>query len=611
MFKKAILPIAIASSLGLSAAEFTYTENDNSGNNVALGFTVPLPIDSLTPVDGFRSYQSLNLRHQQLTAMSEVISEHIIGTTINNRTIYAYQISDADLLTDDGRPEAAALINGGIHAREWQTPEALTGYMETFSGQYQDSHIASYITNNVNLVTIPVLNIDGFLQTQRFANKVTSTEEYPRDGRMRRKNMRDTDELLTTIEDNFGGVDLNRNSDPYWATSTGNGSSDNPNSIVYHGTSAASEPEIQALQAGAQLAGEEQLRFYTDTHSFTQVYLTPTTGNARRDSITEKLATAMRAANGFKYSYNAFNPGSGIGATDEYFANTYDIPSYTLEIEPRDSATQYGGNGVSHDGFILPNSEVARMREETSRAALTGLYSIADVPYLQGVEISKDGTIVLQQSWLQNQNERVLSKEVESELEAETTYKLKLVFNKPMRALENEQVVAFSNLSESNGVALNIRIKSGSQDSTLAIETSAGQWLVDSYERYKTDTFEVAFSLPSGFDWNNTSLLAFSVSTTDMVGQSLDASPATPVSWQSGAWQNYEDSQGAKLDAGGTDNSMRLIDDGSALFEVTDPPPPPEPPREESSSSSGGSTGYLMTILLTLLFIRKRMTFEK
>ena len=95
---------------------------------------------------------------------------------------------------------------------------------------------------------------------------------------------------------------------------------------------------------------------------------------------------------------------------------------------------------------------------------------------------------------------------------------------------------------------------------------------------------------------------------------SLDANPETPIFWQSGAWQNYEDTQGALLDAGGIDNSMRLIDDGSALFEASDPPPPPpppEPPVEQPSSSSGGSFGFLLSLLLVRLVTRKRVTFNK
>ena len=47
------------------AQQFRYTRADDSGFNVALGYEVPRPVDSLTPVDGFRSYQSLFERHHQ------------------------------------------------------------------------------------------------------------------------------------------------------------------------------------------------------------------------------------------------------------------------------------------------------------------------------------------------------------------------------------------------------------------------------------------------------------------------------------------------------------------------------------------------------------------
>jgi hypothetical protein len=116
-------------SSSLSATEFNYTENDNSGNNIALGYSVPLPIDSLTPVDGFRSYNSLDLRHKQLAEQASWLTSLNLGVTFNNLTIWGYQISDNDNTTVSGAIEGSALINGGIHAREWQSPEAVTAYM--------------------------------------------------------------------------------------------------------------------------------------------------------------------------------------------------------------------------------------------------------------------------------------------------------------------------------------------------------------------------------------------------------------------------------------------------------------------------------------------------
>jgi len=64
----------------LVAAEVIYTENDNSGNNIALGYPVPLPVDSLTPVDGFRTYNSLDLRHKQLTEQANWLTALNLGS---------------------------------------------------------------------------------------------------------------------------------------------------------------------------------------------------------------------------------------------------------------------------------------------------------------------------------------------------------------------------------------------------------------------------------------------------------------------------------------------------------------------------------------------------
>ncbi len=87
------------------------------------------------------------------------------------------------------------LSNGGIHAREWQSPEVATGIIELLALAEDDHHLISYLRDNANIVVIPVLNVDGFLQTQRFPSRnwmgtdPSDPECSPRDGRMRRKNM--------------------------------------------------------------------------------------------------------------------------------------------------------------------------------------------------------------------------------------------------------------------------------------------------------------------------------------------------------------------------------------------------------------------------------------
>ncbi|NMH59098.1 M14 family zinc carboxypeptidase [Alteromonas ponticola] len=602
--------IALA-SLSVPAQILTYTENESGADKIPLGYPVPLPVDSLTPVDGFRTYSSLSLRHQQLTEQSENIEQHQIGSTVEQRPIWAYLISDKNDVTLNGLSEGAALINGTIHAREWQSPEVLTSHMETLFERQNDNYIGQFLHENMRMVMIPVLNVDGFLQTQRYPSQVTSNAETPRDGRMRRKNMREVDTLLTTPNDNQKGIDLNRNNNPYWATS--NNSSSDIDSLVYHGTAPASEPETKALQQAAKLAGEDRLRFYIDTHSFTQVYLTSQTTNQRRNQITTRLASIMRAVNDFKYTYSAASSGSGIGTTEEYFTNTYDIPSYTLELEPRNSAQDYGAIAGGHSGFILPNAEVARMRDEKDIALLVGLYAIAQVPYTTGIKIKNSETqsdeIVLE--WRFNEGSGELVTITTGTLSPSTSYRLDIIFSKPMRWLKNGEVVDYSTISKAQDIELALLARSTAGESSWNIDSEKGEWLTEGYARYQTDTFSVPLELTSDFDWAELTYLALEVETNDFTGYKLDTNPATLADWGAGAWVNYEDTDGqTDTDSGGIDRSMRLIDDGSELYSAPTPEPapepsPPPPPPPAGDSGSGGSPLLLeIFILLGLALIR-------
>ena len=45
-----------------------YTESSNGTNEIPLGYPVPIPVDSLTPVAGFRTYASLLAAQQDFAA---------------------------------------------------------------------------------------------------------------------------------------------------------------------------------------------------------------------------------------------------------------------------------------------------------------------------------------------------------------------------------------------------------------------------------------------------------------------------------------------------------------------------------------------------------------
>ncbi len=390
------------------------------GGPLALGYQVPIPVDVAEPFDGFRTYQGLQDQLQSIDLDNPWINAEQVGSTHKQRPIWAYVLGDENNRSPYGQTEAAMMVNGGIHAREWQSPETVTGIIELFHQNSHDQGLYQYLLENSTIITIPVLNVDGFLQTQRYPKSNWYSESIgPRDGRMRRKNLRNTDETLSTKSDYLNGVDLNRNNPPYWASSTS--SSSNSTSIVYHGPAAQSEPEIQALLSAADLVAASQLRIYTDLHSFSQVHFANRSFNNDLNILQSRVLAnfsrhhkALPGAKNYVDRSNFTRPGFGIGSTDEYFQNTYQIPAWTLETEPSNTlspdahpelpgfSADYGGivtNG--HSGFIVPDSAIRRIREQLAQSFAVAWYTQAGPPAIMQYRIidAETDTIVIDAAW--------------------------------------------------------------------------------------------------------------------------------------------------------------------------------------------------------------------
>lgn len=596
----------------------TYTENDNSGNNLALGYPVPLPVDSLTPVDGFRTYASLFARHQELMLTHEEVTGRVVGQTVGGRDIWAYAVGDPGELTAYGEPEAAVMINGGIHAREWQSPEAVTGFLEQLVDGRQDGGLGQYLIENLSVIILPVHNVDGFLQTQSHPDRVTADERQPRDGRMRRKNLHNpetggvVDGDLATVEDNFFGVDLNRNSEVGFARN--DASSDSVTSLVYRGAAPASEPEIQALQAAAELGPAERLRMYADVHSFTQIYFTPMTGNPRRDALTERLTNRMRAVLDDKYRYEPDPVDGDIGTTADYFAETYQIPSWTLETEPLNGGEQYGGTGVSHSGFILPDSEAARMRGEIAAMLTLGAYRQAGPPILQAVriiDVEDDETRYAAEWRAASSGTREFVVSVNRALIPGRSYLLWLAFDKPMRSRNQAGVVIDHpgqnvNLLPSLGWEISLLGGAVLQLDFGALVTPGatnGQWLDQpggppgGYLRYRDDAFSILFSLDPNIVSDRAVPLILTVDVEDLSGQALDARPATVADWRDGHWTGYESGSGMAGDSGGMDCTARPFAAPAGMENVE---PPASGGRCSAALAGGGAMGIAGLLWLAL-----------
>jgi hypothetical protein len=612
---------------GCGDAILTYTESDNAGHNVALGYPVPIPVDSLTPVDGFRTYDSLFQRHQALLTDHDEVDGRVVGNTIAGRQIWAYRIGDENTTTAEGFTEGAVLVNGGIHAREWQTPEAVTGLMEALIegnadlglGGKADGGLDQYLVENLTTVLVPVNNVDGFLQTQRFPDRATADREEPRDGRMRRKNMRNpetqgaVDEDITTVFDNFWGIDLNRNSSAGFGQN--NGSRSSLTSLIYRGETPESEPELIALQEAATLGPAARLRLYSDTHSFGQIYLAPTTGNTRRNTITAQLADRMaRASLRPGYGFGPDPPGStGIGTTADHFAFAHQVPSWTLELEPANGGQDYGGVAThGHSGFVLPDREVARMRVDVARMYLLGFYRQAGPPAAIAAQIRDrdSGEIVYDAAWQPvSATARERATATNQALVPGRNYRLWVAFNKPMRVRDaGGTVVPYR--GQSSGAAVGaVTLEFPDLDGQeFSLPDSGDAWLdvpggaPDGYLRYRDDAIALDFTLPADLPVTVPTAAVLVLSVSDLAQMALDADPATAADWASGHWVRLEDPTGSENDIGGIACSFTPFvapDEGAspptadAVCAAAQQPPPPPPPPPDDGGGGGGGGGAL------------------
>jgi hypothetical protein len=566
----------------------------SDADRIALGYPVPIPVDTPLPFDGFRSYAGLHARHQDLANTTNWSHAFEIGQTRMGRTIWAYQLGDADHTTAYGFPEHAMLTNGGIHAREWQSPEVATGIIELLSLSEEDHHLISYLRDNANMLIIPVQNVDGFLQTQRFPSTnwidtdPNDPEESPRDGRMRRKNMLGADEELLTQGDHLLGVDLNRNSSPFWNTNP-DGSSNMAESLVHHGASAHSEPETQALDAAAQLGPAEKLSMFTDVHSFGQIQIWDVGDNRQLAGLTERLLGTFRnhhlAFDEGKYYWfeteNNISPYQGIGSTVEYFTYLYQVPSWTLEIEPTGGfhdglpgqGADYGGLGRNgHDGFILPDSQIERVRTELAQTFAVAYYQQSGPPSITALRLIDDvsGAVVIEAEWdVSGETTRELYTFQSQPLQLDRNYTFWLAFDKPMRWREDGEVTV---LPGQPGSTLDFDAGLQVDSANVTVIPGEGDWLdapgdaPGGYLRYRDDALSIGFTLPA--DEINLGLVDGTVTATmglltgDMTGTRIDADPSTATRWENGNWSGYEDGEG--LDGGNTGGI-----DSTTQFQIT------------------------------------------
>ncbi|XP_068617982.1 carboxypeptidase B-like isoform X1 [Battus philenor] len=270
----------------------------------------------------------------------KIISVNTIGKSYEGRNLKVLRISD-------GKPtNKAVFIDGGIHAREWISPATVTYFINQFAENFD---VETDDIKNVDWYFLPVVNPDGYEHTHK-------------SDRLWRKNRKPS-----RIGRNCIGTDLNRNFGYRWG---GKGSSGNPCSEIYRGSSAFSEPETKALSDFIK-SSATNFTAYLTYHSYGQYLLYPwgydnvvPPDYKELDQLGKKMAAAIKQTGGSSYQVGSSSgllyPASG-GSDD--WAKGHGIKySYTIEL-----------SDTGAYGFILPTSYI----EPVARESLNGLRVLA------------------------------------------------------------------------------------------------------------------------------------------------------------------------------------------------------------------------------------------
>jgi len=133
-----------------------------------------------------------------------------------------------------------------------------------------------------------------------------------------------------------------------------------------------------------------------------------------------------------------------------------------------------------------------------------------------------------------------------------------VAFNKPMRW--RDPAGAVIPLPGQSNAQLDVQLEHSNAGNTVNDDAGTPLWQdrsdsVSGYRNYRDDAFTQSIRFSSN-ELESGSELILSISVQDLVGQALDADPATPVDWSDGHWVAYEDNAGAETDSGGNDRTL-------------------------------------------------------
>ncbi len=276
---------------------------------------------------------------------AEIALLQVIGSSIEERNIYAMKVSD-NVVMDEDEPEV--LVVGLHHAREPVTLEICLDLINTLTDNYgSNPHIKSLVDER-EVWVVPLVNPDGYEYAQNI-------DPYWR------KNRRDNG-------DGSYGVDNNRNYGYAWGWDD-HGSDYDPRSPTYRGTAPFSEPENRAIR---DLTTTHDFCMTLSHHSFGNEILYPwgyIYGPTNDQEALEGVGNALSSFHHYEDGRTSHITGKANGefADWQYGDTTWKSSNLAFTIET--------GNE-----FYPPIEEIPRLIEE-GRDHNLYILNIADAPY--------------------------------------------------------------------------------------------------------------------------------------------------------------------------------------------------------------------------------------
>jgi len=264
-------------------------------------------------------FDSFPTRGQTVTWVNEQINAHpsLATRVVIGKTYLGIDILGVKLALS-ATAKRTVYIHCTIHAREWITTTTCLWIIDALLTKDSDG---LRLIEKFDWIIVPIFNIDGYDYSQT-------------NDRLWRKNR-------TPYPGSCTGTDINRNYEYGWG---GSGSSGDPCSETYRGTSPFSTPEAAAeLNFLESYIDRGLITAYVDIHSYGAYFMSaygytttlPPAGDYNQMSAAMVRATnAIRSVNNRQYAYGASSRVlyiSSGGTCDHLYGDGGIVHSYTIE----------------------------------------------------------------------------------------------------------------------------------------------------------------------------------------------------------------------------------------------------------------------------------------